>query len=87
MVHRVDCARYSDSQICCLGWGVNFTDNDTLSIQLEKLKPHLNLEDIVNQNPEIKAFDIPPDLPKELMSLEVERILPKLSPLSSGGIE
>ena len=77
-VHSVDCAGYSESQVCCLGWGVNFTNKDMV---------HLNLEDVVNQDPESRALDLPPDLPKDLAYLDIEGVLPKLSPLSSSGIE
>ncbi|KAL9128189.1 MAG: hypothetical protein Q9217_003089 [Psora testacea] len=75
------------TSICCLGWGFNFTDGNTLNTKLNKLKAHLTLDDVIDQKPETKDLDIPLDLPKHLAFFESERVLPKLSPLSPGGIE
>ena len=87
MVHRIDCSAYSNSEICCLGWGVNFIDDNATALQLSKLRPHLGIDDVINQNPEIRALDVPPDLPRDLAQLEVEAVLPRLSPLSFDGLE
>ena len=58
-----------------------------MSIRVEKFGNDLNLDDIVGQNPQTKAADTVLDLPLNLAFLEVEAALPKLSVLSSGGIE
>ena len=87
VVHQVDCSAYSKSPICCLGWGVNFADSIKVSQQINKLKGELSLDDVISQHPQAKAVDSVPDLPLDLAFLDVEASLPKLSVLSSGGIE
>lgn len=86
-VHQIDCSKYSNSPLCCLGWGINFTDSSKVSMQVNKLKNELTLDDIISQNPQTKAVDAVPDLPLDLAFLDVEVSLPKLSTLSSSGIE
>ena len=73
---------FSTSQVCCLGWGINFVDTNKAAEQVKT-----SLVDIISRNPQTQAVDIPPDLPLELALIDVETSLPKLSPLSSGGIE
>ena len=85
--HQIDCSSYSKSQICCLGWGFNFMDGTQVSLELDKLKNGLTLDDMISQNPQVKSMDAVPDLSLDLALLDVEASLPKLSPLSSGGIE
>lgn len=87
VVHQIDCSAYSKSQICCLGWGINFTDGNKVSLELAKFKDEVTLDDTISQNPRVKLMDPLPDLPLDLALLDVEASLPKLSPLSSGGIE
>ena len=87
MVHQVDCSAYSKSQICCLGWGVNFTDGNKTGVELDKVKQEVMLDDVLSQSSGVKSMDTVPDLPLDLALLDVEASLPKLSPLSSGGIE
>lgn len=83
----MDCSPYSKSQICCLGWGINFTESSKVSDQIRKLKGEVTLDDIIARNPAANAMDEVLDLPLDLASLDIEALLPKLSPLSSGGIE
>lgn len=87
VVHQIDCSAYSKSQICCLGWGINFTDGNKVSLELAKFKDEVTLDDTISQNPRVKLMDPLADLPLDLALLDVEASLPKLSPLSSGGIE
>ncbi len=87
VVHQIDCSPYSESQICCLGWGINLTDGNKVRLELDKFKDELTLDDMTSQNPRAKSMDTVPDLPLDLALLDVEASLPKLSPLSSGGIE
>lgn len=87
LIHRVDCSDYSKSPICCLGWGVILTERESLSQQIGKLKSKIDNEDVISRNPQTKALDHLADLPKDLAFLEIEAALPKLSPLSAGGIE
>ena len=87
VIHQIDCSAYSKSQICCLGWGINLTDGNQVSLELNKLKDEVTLDDMISQNPRVKSMDAVPDLPLDLALLDVEASLPKLSPLSSGGIE
>ena len=78
---------YSTAQISCLGWGIHFAETKNLSEQIRDLKGEISLDDIISRNPQIKAMDTVPDLPLDLAFLDVEVSLPKLSPLSSGGLE
>ena len=87
MVHQIDCSVYSKSQICCLGWGINFIDGNKPGLELDKVKQEVMLDDELNQSSRVKSMDTVPDLPLDLALLDVEASLPKLSPLSSGGIE
>ena len=87
VVHQIDCSVYSKSQICCLGWGINFTDGNKPDLELDKVKQVVMLDDETNQNSQVKSMDTVLDLPLDLALLDVEASLPKLSPLSSGGIE
>ena len=87
MVHQIDCSAYSKSQICCLGWGINLTDGNKIGLELHKFKDKVALEDTISQNSRVKSMDTVSDLPLDLALLDVEASLPKLSPLSSGGIE
>ena len=87
MVHQIDCSAYSKSQICCLGWGISLTDGHKVRLKLDKSKDEVTLEDMISQNPRVKSMDTVPDLPLDLALIDVEASLPKLSPLSSGGIE
>ena len=87
MVHQIDCSAYSKSQICCLGWGINFTDGNKPGSELNKVKQEVILDDVLSQSSRVKSMDTVPDLPLDLALLDVEASLPKLSPLSSAGIE
>lgn len=70
-----------------MGWGINFTESEKVSRHVTKLVDNLNLDDIISRNPQINAADTVPDLPLDLAFLDIEASLPKLSPLSFGGIE
>ena len=87
IIHYIDCSAYSKSRICCLGWGVNFTDTKRMTEQIKDLEGEITLDDIISRNPQIKAIDAIPDLPMDLAFLDIETSLPKLSPLSSAGIQ
>lgn len=87
ITHQSDCSAYSKSRICCLGWGVNFTDSNKVKSHINELKGELTLDDVISHNPQARAMDSAPDLPLDLAFLDVEASLPKLSILSSGGIE
>ena len=87
VVHLIDCSEYSKSRICCLGWGINLTDGNKVSLELDKFKVDLTLDDVISQNPRMRSLKSIPDLPLDLAMLDVEASLPKLSPLSNGGIE
>ena len=87
IVHQIDCSAYSKTQICCLGWGINFMDGNQIGLERDQVKHQLTLDDMISQNPQVKSLDTVPDLPLDLALLDIESSLPKLSPLSSGGIE
>lgn len=87
MVHQIDCTAYSKSQICCLGWGINFTDGNKVGLHFDKLKDKVTLDDMISHNPRVESMGAVSDLSLDLALLDVEASLPKLSTLSSGGIE
>ena len=86
-MHQIDCSAHSGSQICCLGWGVNFADIVAVRTQAEQIGGEVNLEDLLNQTANVNESHILPDLPRDLAFLDVERTLPRLCSLSSGGKE
>ena len=77
IVHSIDCSSYSKANICCLGWGLNFTS----------IKKDIGLNDVLSCDNQTQGSDIPLDLPTDLAFLDVEDILPKLSVLPSSGKE
>ena len=62
-------------------------DGNQIGFERDQVKDKLTLDDIISQNPQVKSLDTVPDLPLDLALLDIESSLPKLSPLSSGGIE
>lgn len=84
-MHQIDCSAHSDSQICCLGWGVNFADIAAVRTQAEKAGSEV--DDLLSQTANVNESHILPDLPRDLAFLDIERTLPRLSSLSSGGKE
>lgn len=87
VVHQIDCSTYSKARICCLGWGINFTEGPKVQDQVNKSMGEMTLDDLISRNPQAKVPDAVTDLPLDLTFLDVEASFPKLSPLSSGGIE
>ena len=85
--HQLDCSAHSLAQVCCLGWGLNFTDAESAKSRLRGLGDDVTLDDILSQTVQAYASDAVLDLPKDLASLDVEGALPKLGVLSSGGKE
>lgn len=86
-MHQVDFSAQANSQICCLGWGVNFGDVLTMRTQTEKVGRELSLDDLLNQRNKGDQSHLASDLPRDLAFLDIEQVLPRLSPLSSEGKE
>ena len=76
-MHTIDCSAYSEVNICCLGWGLNYTS----------IKGAVNLDDVFNCDNQASKFETPLDLPTDLAFLDIEDILPKLSALPAVGKE
>lgn len=87
LMHQIDFTAHVNSQICCLGWGVNSGDVFTLRTTFEKVGGELTLDNLLDQRNKGDRSHLPPDLPGDLAFLDIEQVLPKLSPLSSGGKE
>lgn len=85
--HQLDCSTHSLAQVCCLGWGLNFTDAESVQRRLQGLGDDVTLDDILSQTVQAYAPNLISDLPRDLASLDVEGALPKLSVLSSGAKE
>ena len=86
-MHQIDCSAHSASQICCLGWAINFTDSHTLRIQLEHPGTEKCLDEILSDGAQSSILGSLSDLPLDLAFLDIEGTLPKLSTLAIGGIE
>lgn len=87
LMHQIDFSANANSQICCLGWGVNFGDVFTLRTQTEKDGGESSLDDLLNRRNKGDKSHLASDLPRDLAFLDIEPVLPRLSPLSSGGKE
>lgn len=85
LMHQIDFSANANSQICCLGWGVNSGDVFTLRTTFEKVggESSLDLLDQRNKGAKPQSYDLPGDL----AYLDIEQVLPRLSPLSPGGKE
>lgn len=86
-MHQIDFSAHTNSQICCLGWGVNSGDVFTLRTQTENFRGKLSLDDPLNQRNNEDKSPLASDLPRDLAFLDIEQVLPRLSPLSSRGKE
>lgn len=87
LMQQIDFSARANSQICCLGWGVNLGDVFTSRTQTEKFGKGLSLDDLLSQRNSRGASHLASDLPRDLAFLDIEQVLPRLSPLSSGGKE
>ena len=86
-VHTFQHALKTESEICCLGWGVCFTDAAFVDKHINGTKTEVTLDDILGRGFEGLLTDLPQDLPTELANLEIESSLPKLSTLPLGSRE
>ena len=62
-------------------------ERGTFKDQLGKLTGKLKLDEMIEHSHHANNHRLLPDLPHDLASIEIEAALPKLGPLSSGGIE
>ena len=86
-IHHIDTTSFSASAISCIGWGVTFTQGKALATRLRDSTANVTVDDVISRNPKILSLEHVPDLPNDLTFIEIEGNLPRLSPLSSGGIE
>lgn len=86
VIHQIDFTSHSNSQICCLGWSINATSNEGVPASSGGIGPDTSLDDLLSRGWKTTA-DGAPDLPADLAFLDVESLLPKLSPLALGGAE
>ena len=87
VVHQIECTQFSDTQICCLGWGLNAIDPAATKQLVDQLRDRFNLDDSLSQGVSPLASDLPTGLPTELAFLDIEGVLPKLSILPPTGKE
>lgn len=87
LMHQIDFRAHANSQICCLGWGLNYGDVLTLRTTFEKAGAELSLDNLLDQRNKGAKSHLPSDLPGDLAYLDIEQVLPRLSPLLSGGKE
>ena len=86
-MHQIDCTVHSTSPICCLGWGVNLTDTSIARTHVRRIQQDYIPEELLSNPTGVGAVDAMPDLPKDLMFLDVEAVLPLPSPLEPRGKE
>ena len=87
IVHRFQNPTSTESNLCCLGWGVSFTDSASITKHLAGKKEEATLEDMLSQGLRDVFSDLPRDLPADLANLDIEAVLPKLSTLPLGSKE
>lgn len=87
LMHQIDFTAHVNSQISCLGWGINSGDVYTLRNTFEKVGGGLSSDNRFDQRNKAVGSHLPSDLPGDLAFLDIEQVLPRLSPLSSGGKE
>ena len=77
-----------NAEVSCLAWTANFTDVATTQRQLDEAGEHVVLDDLFSLNADIPTLlKAKANLPRELMSIDVESSLPKLSTLPATGGE
>ncbi|KAI9834004.1 MAG: hypothetical protein M1826_005909 [Phylliscum demangeonii] len=72
-------------RIILLAWAVNFLDSAGAKSRADV--SHRGVDDVLGQAIQQLVSDAPPDLPKSLAMLDVDALLPRISPLSSGSDE
>lgn len=87
VVHQINYAAHSKSAISCLGWGMNIIDAEKSHLPKDRRSHDIDIDDLCNPGTKKGHRDDAPDLPRDLAFLDVEALLPRLSSLSSGGIE
>ena len=85
VLHHIDSSKYTNAAVCCLGWGIFVPDASLLNKRVPYLD--LNSGDINSKAHRDIASNFSCDLPNHLSFLDVEHVLPKLSPLSTASIE
>lgn len=86
-VHQVLYPNHPKSRICCLGWGMNFTDPKNTRARLDNLRIDVSSDDALNSSSHTSGTDHPLDLPNDLAFLDIEEVLPRLSTLPASGRE
>jgi anaphase-promoting complex subunit 4 len=99
LINQIDSTTFPEASVCCLGWGVSFTDPIAARLLLEsnRLPPGAGvaarkaiqrgglLDEALAKGLRALDIEIPLDLPADLRNLDVEVSLPKLSVLPSSG--
>ena len=85
VIHQVECDSHSQSQICCLGWGLNFMEASSIRARLNQLNEEFTLDEVLSRGFKNLGLDAPLDLPADLASIDIETMLPRLSVLPSAG--
>ena len=76
------------ASICCVGWGVTFTDGKSYLKELKDANGRLPVDEILSPDTQSsKLTYLKADLPRELALLDIESSLPKLSTLPATGDE
>ncbi|KAJ5491352.1 hypothetical protein N7539_002919 [Penicillium diatomitis] len=90
--YRAHEEKNDQSQSCkvtCLGWGINFTDSKAAQKHLQGAAGQISVEDLLapGLHPSKAGALLKADLPRELMLMDIESSLPKLSVLPATGAE
>ena len=81
IVQKLQITKTEESSIRYLAWGLSLTDPSITRHQIQAGNSKVTLENLLDQGFRGNTLEIPPDLPAELAALDVETLLPKMSPI------
>lgn len=81
VVHKIEGLIPGKSPIRCLGWGLSLSNPSAAKSRIKSSTNGITLEALIDHGFQGSILDLPPDLPAELAGLDVEALLPKISPL------
>ena len=81
IVQKLQITKTGESLIRYLAWGLSLTDTSITRHQIQAENSKITLESLLDQVFQDTSVELPPDLPAELAALDVETLLPKMSPI------
>lgn len=81
IVHKIEALASEETSIKCLEWGLSLSNPSAAKSRINSSVNGITLETLIDHGFQGSTLDLPPDLPAELAGLDVEALLPKMSPL------